>query len=146
VTIFGMRAALVIAAALLLVGCGTTKARPEARQGDSETVTLRPAAANGRWVKLFLSPDQKMWLGQWLGECEVQTAYFIPAEGGKPRPVTGEAADESVALGWVGRKARILIPRAACGAQFRTPGIYLIDPDGGRATLLRRVKSRFGGA
>ena len=145
-TIFGVRVALLIVAGLLLAGCGTTKAKPQTPQGDSETVTLPPAAANGRWVKLFLSPDQKMWLGQWSGECEVQTAYFIPAKGGKPRSVTGEAADESVALGWVGRKARVLIPRATCGAQFRTPGIYLIDPHGGRATLLRRVKSRLGGA
>jgi hypothetical protein len=97
-------------------------------------------------VKLFLSPDAKTWLGQWSGECEVQTAYFIPVRGGKPRSVTGDAADEATALGWASRnRARILVPRAACGKQFRRPGIYLVDR-AGHATLVKRVKARAGGA
>jgi hypothetical protein len=145
-----MRAALAVAAiAVLVAGCGSSKASKPATttvHGDSSTVVLKPAGKSGRWVKLYLSPDMKTWLGQWSGECEVQTAYFLPAHGGKARPVTGHASDESVALGWASHnRARILVPRAACGSQFRKPGIYVVDR-AGHATLVKHVKSRPGGA
>lgn len=142
-----MRTAVLLAVMVILAGCGSAKkAQPSpARQGDSATVVLRPAEKNGRWVKLILSPDTKTWLGQWSGECEVQTAYFVPVAGGKARPVTGHASDESVVLGWAARnRARILVPRAACGSQFRRPGIYLVDR-AGHASLVRPVKARLGG-
>ena len=139
-----MRIAVLLAVAVL-AGCGSGKQARPASRGDSGTVVLRPAAKNGRWVKLILSPDTKTWLGQWSGECEVQTAYFVPVRGGKARPVTGHAGDESVALGWgTKNRARILVPRAACGSQFRRPGIYLVDR-AGRAALVKRVKPRAGG-
>ena len=146
-----MRVLAVAVAALVLAGCGGSEAKPPAKadtavRGDSYTVTVKPAGPNGHWVKLFLSPDLKTYLGQWSGECEVQTTYFIPARGGKPRPVTGRAGDESIALGWSGHRARVLIPRAVCGSQFETAGIYSIDPRGGPPKLLRRLKSRLGGA
>lgn len=139
-----------MAVAVVAVGCGASKrerpASPKPKvRGDSYTVVLRPVSPNGHWVKLFLSLDQKTWLGQWSGECEAQTAYFIPARGGEPRPVTGAAADESIALGWaLGNRARILVPRAVCGGQFRRPGIYLVDRQG-HASLVKAVKSRPGG-
>jgi hypothetical protein len=142
-----MRIAVLLAAAAVLAGCGSTRPKAVASShGDSYTVVLKPAGKNGRWVKLYLSPDTKTWLGQWSGECEVQTAYFLPAPGGEARPVTGHASDESLALGWaVHNRARILVPRAACGSQFRKPGIYLVDRQG-HATLVKRVKARSGGA
>ena len=144
-----MRAALVVAAIVVLVGCGsskTTKPATTTVHGDSYTVVLKPAGKNGHWVKLYLSPDTKTWLGQWSGECEVQTAYFLPAHGGKARPVTGHAGDESIVLGWAApNRARILVPRAACGSQFRKPGIYAVDR-AGHATLVKRVKTGPGGA
>lgn len=142
-----MRITAVFVAGVLVAGCGSTKAKPVPRaSGDARTVVLKPAAKNGHWVKLYLSPDTKTWLGQWSGECEVQTAYFVPTKGGSPRPVTGHASDESIALGWASQnRARILVPRSACGSQFRKPGIYLVDR-AGNATLVKRVKARAGGA
>jgi hypothetical protein len=144
-----MRAVLVVAAIALLAGCGSSKASKPATttaHGDSYTVVLEPAGKSGHWVKLYLSPDTKTWLGQWSGECEVQTAYFLPAHGGKPRPVTGHAGDESVALGWaLHNRARILVPKAACGSRFRKPGVYLVDRQG-HASLVKRLKGRPRGA
>lgn len=142
-------AAALAATGVALAGCGSSsadKAGPTARHGDSSSVVVKPVASAGHWVKLVLSPDTKTWLGQWSGECEVQTAYFVPAHGGKARSVTGHASDESLVLGWsAGNRARILVPRAACGSQFRTPGIYLVDRQG-RAALVKKVTGRRGGA
>jgi hypothetical protein len=145
-----VRALATLAAAMVVItGCGASKAphraKPQVR-GDSYTVVLKPAGPLGHWAKLLLSPDNKTWLAQWSGECEVQTAYFIPARGGKLRPVTGHASDESIALGWARHnRARILVPRAACGSQFRRPGVYLVDRQG-HATFAKAVKARPGGS
>jgi hypothetical protein len=141
-----MRWAALVLLAVVLTGCGSTKAEPKAspQQGDASKLVVQPAGRLGAWQKLLLSPDTRTYLGQWSGECETQTAYFVPARGGKPRPVTGHASDESIALGWVGRRARILVPRAACGSQFGKPGIYLVDR-AGHATLVKRLKGQLGG-
>ena len=148
-----MRSVAVGLAALALAGCSkTTSARrsetPETVHGDSHVLVLRPAGPLGRWVKLFLSPDGTTYLGQWSGECEVQEAFFIPVRGGMPRPVTGRRGDESLALGWaMHNRARILVPRALCGTQFRAPGVYLVDRRGRRPpVLVKRVRARPGGA
>jgi hypothetical protein len=148
-----VRIAPVVLAGLVLVGCGTTTSRrasnpQETVHGDSHVLVLRPAGPLGRWVKLLLSPDGTTYLGQWSGECEVQEAFFIPVRGGMPRPVTGRRGDESLALGWaMHNRARILVPRALCGTQFRAPGVYLVDPRGRRpVVLVRRVRARPGGA
>ncbi len=141
-----MRIAVLLAVVFVAAGCGSARQKAAGTHGDSKSVVVKPAERDGRWVKLYLSPDTKTWLGQWSGECEVQTAFFVPAGGGKPRPVTGHAADESIALGWATHnRARILVPRAACGSQFRKPGIYLVDR-AGHVTLVKRVKARVGGA
>jgi hypothetical protein len=105
----------------------------------------------GHWERLWLSPDGRTLLAQWIAECEVPIAFFIPAGGGKPRAVTGDRdwrnAPESVARGWTrDGRARVLLPRGACGGSFRIPGVYLIDPRGGEPTLVKRVKARLGGA
>jgi len=143
-----MRCLAVLAAVAVAAGCGATKTKPAGTSGprsDSYTVVLKPAGPLGHWQNLYLSPDTKTWLAQWSGECEAQSAYFIPAHGSKPRPVTGHASDESLALGWASHnRARILVPRPACGSQFRTPGIYLVDRQG-HATLVKRLKRRLAG-
>jgi hypothetical protein len=143
-----MRFFAILAAVVVAAGCGASKPKPAAKpkRGDSYTVVLKPVAPIGRWVKLVLSLDGKTWLAQWSRECEVQTAYFVPARGGTARPVTGHAGDESLALGWaLHNRARILAPRATCGRQFRKPGIYLVDRTG-NATFVKSVKARSGGA
>jgi hypothetical protein len=138
---------------VVLAGCGggaTRHAAPAAKvdhvHADSYPVTLRPAEPLGFWRKVELSPSLKWWLGQWSGECEVQSTYLIPARGGKPRPILGPA-DESSALGWTRNgKAKILIPNGPCGGSRHPAGVYAVDPDTLRLTLLKRVKPRVGGA
>ncbi len=50
-------------------------------------------------------------------------------------------------LGWAPQnRARILVPRAACGRQFDKVGVYLVDPRGGKPVFVRATKLRAGGA
>jgi hypothetical protein len=95
-------------------------------------------------VKLLISPNLKWYLGQWSGECEVQSTYLIPAHGGKPKPILG-SGDESSAIGWFRFRAKILLPRATCGSSHHPAGIYLVDPTTLRLTLFKRIKPKPGG-
>jgi hypothetical protein len=109
------------------------------------SLALPAAERSGFWRKVELSPDLRWWLGQWSGECEAQSAWLIPAGGGKPRSIL-PASVESYALGWSGMRARIRVPRAVCGTDGRVePGIYLVAPDTLNRSLVRRIKSRPGG-
>jgi hypothetical protein len=44
----------------------------------------------GHWADAWLSPDGSTLLAQWSAECEIPIAFFVDAEGGSMRPVTGE--------------------------------------------------------
>jgi hypothetical protein len=89
----------------------------------------------GHWEWAALSPDGSMLLAQWSAECEIPIAFFVPAEGGEPRVVTGEedwaTSPTSVALGWTtDGRAIILFPEAnPCGV-VGGPGLYLVGVDG----------------
>ena len=156
-----MTRALALGAALLLVaGCGSTSTRTVTRvqrcngiaadlsfhyaicggrfmRDDAVLSISKPAGAKvGHWAKAYLSPDGKTFLAQWSAECEVPTAFFIPASGGAPRAVTGEAdwtkAPPSFADGWT-EDGRAIVEtwRGDCGMAKRT--IYLVALDGTRA-------------
>ena len=99
---------------------------------------------HGYWPDAWLSPDGRALLAQWSGECEIPTAFFVPARGGPMRPVTGERdwrkSPESVALGWMADgRARVRLLGGLCGHAGDPPGIYAIDPRTGEATLLREL-------
>jgi hypothetical protein len=47
----------------------------------AHSVVLEPAGGSGYWKKLELSPDGRTFLGQWVGECKTEQAFFIPASG-----------------------------------------------------------------
>lgn len=88
---------------------------------------------HGYWRDAYLAPDRHVLLAQWSGECEIPIAFFVDAESGELRPVTGEAdwreAPESIALGWSrDGRARVRLLKGACGSGFDKPGVYLIDP------------------
>jgi hypothetical protein len=140
-----MRGVAVLALAVLVTGCGSHRRHSGATTAasDGPIVVGRPSRA-GHWTKLLLSPDRSTYLAQWSGECEIQTAYFVPAGGGRPRPVTNYAngSAESLALGWAGSKARIRLPQGQ--PPDRKPGVYLVDPKTMAMTLARRTKPRRG--
>lgn len=84
----------------------------------------------GHWRSLHVSPDGMMLLVTWSGECEIPTAYFLPAAGGGLRSVAGKV--ESVGLGWSkAGEARVELLGGACGHGTKKPGVYLVDPESG---------------
>lgn len=114
--------------------------------GPAETVRHAPHPA-GFWVpeRFFPSPDGRTLLAQWSGLCEVQSTYFVSADTGRRRAILGRAA-ESSALGWTrDGLAKIRIPRPLCGGAHLGAGIYAIDPETLKPTLLRRLRPRPGG-
>jgi hypothetical protein len=147
-----MRRAALAVLVLVLVGCGeshSTQAKPAkeatpVHRYAAGRIAIAPAERDGFWRKLELSPDLRWWLGQWSGECEAQSTYLIPARGGKARAIL--PGGESYALGWRGRWAKIMLPRALCGGNGDLKaGIYLVDPQTLKLTLVRRIKARPGG-
>jgi hypothetical protein len=87
----------------------------------------------GHWADAWLSPDGRTLLAQWSAECEIPIAFFVDAERGSMRPVTGEQrwakAPESIALGWAADgRARVRLTKGYCGGTKHPPGVYLVDP------------------
>jgi hypothetical protein len=99
------------------------------------TATAADAGLVGHWEWASVSSDGSTFLAQWSAECEIPIAFFVPAEGGKPRVVTGEddwaTSPSSVALGWTtdGRAIVLLPASSPCGSAGK-PGLYLIGVDG----------------
>jgi hypothetical protein len=108
---------------------GTAHSRIERRAASAWTTVLRPseAPAHGWWRRVLPSPDRKTLLGQWSGDCELQTTYMIRV-GGRPRPIFSEA--ESFALGWSDDgRARVQVPITAKDVRGDVrSGIYRIHP------------------
>jgi hypothetical protein len=104
-----------------------------------------PGGWVGHWESLALSPDRETILALWSAECEVPTAYFVAVAGGNVRPVTGERdlskSPESSPIGWAkDGRARVRLLTSACGIGAHRPGVYLIDPETGIATFVRRLR------
>jgi hypothetical protein len=100
---------------------------------------------DGQWMNILVSPDRKTLLAQWGGDCEVPTAFFVPASGGEPRVVTGEKdsskAPMSIGLGWQSDgRARVSVLNSGCSNDFKRPGIYLVDPKTGHGTFVRKLR------
>jgi hypothetical protein len=110
----------------------------------------RSKDALGFWRYVLASPDKKTLLAQWSGECESPNAFFVPVRGGTPRAVSGERhwwrAPESGARGWSkDGRAIVRLYGGACGIGAHRPGVYLIDPETGRAEFVRRLTRAEGG-
>jgi hypothetical protein len=101
---------------------------------------------HGHWAAAWLSPDGKTLLAQWSAECEIPIAFFVDAQTGEKRPVTGEQdwaeAPESIGLGWSDDgRARVRLTKGYCGGAKHPPGVYLIDPATGRLSLVSREEA-----
>jgi len=87
----------------------------------------------GRWWYGFESGGEAT-LAQWLGECEIATAYWATS-GGELEIITGgndlSRAPQSLALGWsTSGEAVVLLQESGCGLSSDTPGIYLFSSPG----------------
>jgi hypothetical protein len=87
----------------------------------------------GRWWYGFEFGGEAT-LAQWLGECEIATAYWS-TPGGRLEIITGgndlSRAPQSLALGWSTRgEAVVLLQESGCGVSGDTPGIYLFSSPG----------------
>ena len=102
---------------------------------------------SGFWVSVERSPDRRMLLLQWSGECESRTAYLARASGRALRPAAGSVATESVALGWTrGGRAVLDLPKGTCAGTAGRPGIYLLDPRSRRASYVYPGHGRLWGS
>lgn len=120
---------------------------PWSLRARPSTVYLRGRKVLGRrggyWRSVQLSPDRKTLLLQWIGECEIPTAYVARANGRGLRPI----ASESVALGWTRSGRAVLdLPGGACAGSARRPGIYLFEPRTRRASFVYRGHGRLWGS
>jgi len=156
-------AAAVLAGLLVLAGCGSTTTRTIThvqrcngiaadlsfhyaicgnrfvRDGDDLAIGKPPGAKVGHWAKAYLSPDGKTFLAQWSAECEVPFTFVVPARGGVPRVVTGEAdwanAPQSTADGWTeDGRAIVELSHGDCGLPSRR-SIVLVAQDGTRTAI-----------
>jgi hypothetical protein len=91
---------------------------------------------SGRWRWLLPSPDGNQLLGQWSGECEIPTAFFIPTDGSSQINAVGgtfnEDAPASYALGWSGSGDAFVsfAGDTGCGQPAVERGIHRYDASG----------------
>jgi hypothetical protein len=119
-----------------------------ARHGGSvRTLDVRPpgptpsaagAGRAGHWAWAALSPDGRLFVAEWSGECEVPNGFFVRAHSA-PRPVTGEAdwakSPESTVMGWTtDGRAIVRVAKSSCGFGG-APGLYVISPSGARTRI-----------
>lgn len=119
---------------------GRERSRIERRTTSGWVTILRPqdAPAHGWWRRVIGSPDRKRLLGQWSGDCEIQTTYVIRV-GHPPRPIFSQA--ESFVVGWSDDgRVRVRVSFAEPDPRGDVvPGIYRVDPRTLAHTLERSV-------
>jgi hypothetical protein len=129
-------------------GFRSLRATLEVRDGDAwQLIAREPRGAFrggkewGAWSAVWLSPNRRTLLAEWMSECDTHRAFFVPAQGGPPRPVTGERdwrmSPPSLPYGWAadGRARVWVLQGGGCSSKAPIePGRYLIDPTSGMRT------------
>jgi hypothetical protein len=103
------------------------------------------AGRAGWWRRVVPSPDHRMLLAQWSGECELQSTYLVSASDGGARPVFAGHASE--AIGWTISglaRVRLVDQDWRGGTLLHRPGLYLIEPRTMRVRLERLVAAPNG--
>ena len=112
------------------------RATIEVRQGSGWRVLTREPRGSlggdnlgGEWAQVWVSPDGRTLLAEWAEECDTRYAFFVPAEGGVPRAVTGERDWKTSPLSWPrgwardGRARVWVLPGGGCAHEARVePG------------------------
>lgn len=104
--------------------------------GDQRVLAVAPQGSYGRgsWRSAMPSPDGRWVLATWSGECEIPTAFLLPATGDEPAiTVDGRAAfagaAESVGIGWApDGRAIVQLGTGLCGSAADQPGVHLVEP------------------
>jgi hypothetical protein len=99
----------------------------------------------GWWRRVVAAPNRVTLLAQWSGECEAQSTHFVSASSGRTRPIF-RGRDSTIA-GWTDSGlALVRLNEAIWRGQvkLRGPGVYLVDPRTGAATLRRLKPARPG--
>jgi hypothetical protein len=70
---------------------GRERSKVERRTTSGWVIVVRPrdVPISGWWRRVIASPDRKTLLGQWSGDCEIQTTYIIRVGAGRARPSRG---------------------------------------------------------
>jgi hypothetical protein len=100
------------------------------RVGSSWAKVAGPAPGRiGWWRRVIASPSRASLLGQWSGECEVQSTYVVSVSDGKAAALF--AGRSSGALGWTrDGLGRVRLTDEIWRGKTRLlgAGIYLVDP------------------
>jgi hypothetical protein len=108
---------------------------------NSRALPIDAMSENGWWSWAAAAPDGGTILAKWTSYvsyiqatsgCSVPQSALIPADGGRPQPVTTGPA---MPLGWTTHGQAIVFRPAESGCRGSDPGVYLVTPDG-KATLL----------
>lgn len=87
----------------------------------------------GHWVAVDVSPGGRL-LAQWLGICEIPTAYVGDVH--RIRAAVYPTI-ESFELGWAGERPVYAFPIGGCGEWYDHPGVYVAQT---RIAPLRRTE------
>jgi hypothetical protein len=87
----------------------------------------------GHWIAVDVSPSGRL-LAQWLGICEIPTAYVGDVH--RIRAAIYPTI-ESFELGWAGERPVYAFPTGGCGEWFDHPGVYVAKT---RIAPLRRTE------
>jgi hypothetical protein len=125
---------------------GPVRERSAIYRRDGSRVAGGPRGEHGWWRRVVASPDGRFLLGQWSGECEIQSTYIVSSGGGRTRAIFPR--DESHALGWsADGRARVLLPQPVADrnqqVRFRA-GTYRVDPVSLDVELERAISPRHG--
>lgn len=129
---------------------GSERSRIERRTAVRWAVFLdadhAPHPGHGWWRRVVASPDRRTLLGQWSGECEIQSTYLVSTADRTLRPLFGLHASE--AAGWsADRRARVTLlePIYQTSTRIRyRPGIYRVEPATLEVELERSIRPRHG--
>jgi hypothetical protein len=124
------------------------RSRIEGRRGSRWVVLFdgntAPKRGHGWWRRVIASPDRQTLLGQWSGECEIQSTYIVTLVDRTMRP-TLEGLP-SAAVGWgVDGRARVRLEAefwATKAQRIVKAGIYRVNPANMAYVLERRVRNK----